>query len=348
MLAVFTASLAMVASATLSAAGPIHERQSFTPSAWDTWIWNNQSTNVCADGSMTGFAYNMHSGANDILIYFDGGGACWDTNSCFTNPTAFNLQGYTESSFQGWTKTSLDSQILLTSRDPARNNPWAGAHYVFVPYCTGDIHGGNNVVTYDGAPAPIYHKGYSNFQTILQVVAGAVPYPQNVWITGTSAGCFGATLNYVAARKAFPWSRIHLIGDSCETTPGFIGTKPSWKLTQPGGRDCPKCQPGEFNSFLPALSSANTGSRFGSISFASDGTLPGFMGATMDSFTSIISGYFANVTKTTTNMAKTFTVTGEGHGVLYQTSPVSTTGATLASWLATMKNLRSGSAYKSV
>ena len=346
MRATLTTFIALVAAATLSAATPLAWRPTFVPPAYDTWIWSDYGGNVCADGSTTGFAYNMHANANDLLIYFDGGGACWDTETCFTNPTAYNLQGYNNASFQTWTKGALESQILLTSRDPARNNPWANAHFVFVPYCTGDIHGGNAVVTYPGAPAPINHKGYVNFQNILGVLSGAVPMVSNVWMTGTSAGCFGATLNYIAAKKTWPWARTHLIGDSCETTPGFLNTKPSWNLQQPAKSDCPNCVNGEFNTFLPALSQANTGSRFGSISFQQDTTLPNFMGVSVDSFATLISQYFANITRTPTNMAKDFLVAGSGHGVLYQISPVSATGTALASWLSVVKNLKA--ALKSV
>lgn len=341
-----TASLALLAATSLAAATPVIMERDFTPPAWDTWIWTDQGGNVCADGSQTGFAYNMHQGASELLIYFDGGGACWDTNSCFTNPSAAYLNGYNNATFQANSRPALEQQILLTSRDPARNNPWAAAHHVFVPYCTGDIHGGNAVVTYPGAPAPINHHGYANFQTILQVVASSVPSMSNIWITGTSAGCFGATMNYISAKKAWPWSRTHLIADSCATTPGFLNTKPQWNLQQPSTSDCPKCQRGEFNTWLPALSLANRYSRFGAMFYQTDSTLPGFFGDSWDDFAGIIKNYFANITATPTNQAKTFTDPHTQHGVLYQISPVSVTGVPLYSWLANMKNLRS--VFKSV
>ncbi|SNX86086.1 uncharacterized protein MEPE_04795 [Melanopsichium pennsylvanicum] len=244
------------------------------------------------------------------------------------------------------TQDHLLGGILLTSRDPARNNPWANSHFAFIPYCTGDIHGVPSVVTYPGALAPIYHKGWNNFQTILRILAQSVPVVSNVWVTGTSAGCFGATLNYITSKKAWPWARTHLIGDSCETTPGFLNTKPSWNLQQPSTHDCRNCQKGEFNTWLPALSQAYSGNRFGSISFQQDTTLPNFMGVTVTDFATIITNHFADITRTTTNMAKDFTTAGQGHGVLYQLSPTSVTEPTLASWLASMRNLRS--TFKSV
>lgn len=187
--------------------------------------------NVCADGSQTGYAYNMHPDADEVVIYLAGGGSCWDTDSCFTNPQALNLKGFNYSTFVNGNQRSLENNFLLTSRDPTKNNPWINAHYVYVPYCTGDLHGGDAVVTYPGAPRPIYHKGYTNFQNILKDLTNGVPLIANVWLSGTSAGCYGATFNYSPTKKAFPLARTHFIGDSCESTPGFLATKPSWNLT---------------------------------------------------------------------------------------------------------------------
>lgn len=344
----FTATaLTLLATAALSAASPLKERQSFIPSEFDTWVWRDVSANVCADGSSTGAAYNARAdyNAKDLLIWFDSGGACWDAYTCFYNPTAYNLNGYTNYTFQTYARPGLESQFLVTSRDPARNNPWANAHMIFVPYCTGDVHGGNNVVTYGGAPAPIHHKGYDNFQNILELASSMVPWIENVYVAGSSAGCYGAVLNYVAAKSAWPDAKVHLIADSCEATPGFLNSKPSWNLVQPSGSSCPNCASGEFNSILPALSEANPGSRFGSISYSVDDYLPYFLSTTMQSFATLIKQYFANITATATNMAKTFTVAGQAHGVLIHTRPGSATDAELASWLATLKDL--GSTFQS-
>lgn len=340
------ASFVFLAAAMLAAANPLARRQAYVPPSYDNWYWYDLGGNVCADGSQTGFAYNMHADANEVLIYFDSGGACWDTETCFTHPTAWNLNGYNGASFQYNTQWTLENQLLLTSRDPTKNNPWAAAHFVFVPYCTADIHGGNIVVTYPGAPAPIHHVGWTNFQNILQLLSYAAPTLSDVWVAGISAGCYGATLNYDAVRKAWPGARTHLIADSCETTPGFLNSRSSWNLQQPSQSDCPTCVAGEFNTFLPGFSQANPGSRFGSISFQQDDFLPLYMGDSAQNFEGLISQYFANITNTPTNMAKDFLVPQTGHGVMFQSNPISATGSTIASWLATMKDL--GSAFKSV
>ena len=143
--------------------------------------------NVCADGSPTGFAYNLKANATELLIFFIGGGACWNTDGCFTHISSVNLKGYGNATFQAKDRLSFENQLIFTSRNPAAKNPWAKSSFVFVLYCTGDFHAGNAVTTYAGAPAPIHHKGHQNFQNILKFLADAVPNMSDVWVTGVSA-----------------------------------------------------------------------------------------------------------------------------------------------------------------
>lgn len=341
MRATLTSTIALLAAATITvAAGPLDWYQhEFRPYAYEKWIWKDLGYNVCADGSQTGFAYNMKENATELLIFFQGGGGCWDTQSCFTHPKADNVNGFNSSSF-AMTESTFTKLVTFTSRKPHKKNPWANANLVFVPYCTADFHAGDAVNTYAGAPAPIHHKGYNNFQNILKFLADAVPPVTDVWMTGFSAGCFGATLNYNAAKKTWPLARTHLIGDSCEATPGYLNTKPMWKLRQPSKAKCPNCVNSEFNTFLPAFSQANPHSRFGSISFANESVLISYLDyISVEKMYTIVAGYFANITSTATNQAKTFVMPGKGHGVVYKPNPTSRGGITLASWLATVKDL---------
>ncbi|KAJ9480110.1 Glutamate synthase [Pseudozyma hubeiensis] len=349
--ALSTASFALLAAAaTYTSASPLKKRQDFQPAAFDTWVWQDVSGTQCADGSSTGVAYNAHADYNtrELLIWFDSGGACRDANTCFYNPTAWNLNGYTNYTFQNYARPALESQILMTTRDPSRNNPWANSHMLFVPYCTGDIHGGNNIITYPGAPRPIYHKGYTNFQSIVAQASSMIPWIETVYVAGSSAGCYGAVLNYVAVRQAWPSATVHLIADSCEGVPGFLDATPSWNLFQPSGSSCPDCVQGQFNSILPALAQANPRSRFAAISYSVDDFLPYYMGTSLSDFAALIKQYFINITNTAGNMAKTFTVSGQAHGVFIRDTPGSSTDIALAAWLASMKNLGSNFTSQSV
>ncbi|CDR87396.1 uncharacterized protein SPSC_00522 [Sporisorium scitamineum] len=342
-----TASIFFFATVFLSFTGSFSRRSLFQqraefvpPPAYDTWHWREAAGSVCANGSPTGFAYNMHPNATELVFYIAAGGACWDTQGCFIKPISAALTGYNSTNFK-ITKGFVENELLLFSRDPKRNNPWAKANHIFVPYCTGDFHAGDNIVTYEGAPEPIHHKGFKNMQNILKFASEAMPHVKDVWVSGTSAGCYGATLNYIPAKKAFPNARVHLIGDSCEAPPGWLNSKPSWNLYQPSQLDCPQCQKDEFNSFLPAYSLDNPSSRFASVSFKGETVLPGYMQTSFEALDKIIAGYFNNITNTPTNQAKTFTLPGRDHCVLFKKDPLSETNVSLSSWFATMRDLDS-------
>src|SRR5262249_50471994 len=48
----------------------------------DTFCFVPVSGAVCLDGSGTGFEIMFRSGASDLLIFMEGGGACWDGDTC--------------------------------------------------------------------------------------------------------------------------------------------------------------------------------------------------------------------------------------------------------------------------
>jgi hypothetical protein len=116
-----------------------------------------------------------------LLIEFMGGGACWNFESCFTQP-----------------KTSLSPISssgpfsTLTTNDPS--NPFYEHSMLYIPYCTGDVHIGNHIASYNGKT--VYHYGNKNLELALnylrkekQIDLGAF---SNVTIWGASAGAIGS------------------------------------------------------------------------------------------------------------------------------------------------------------
>ena len=63
-------------------------------------------------------------------------------------------------------ETDLGAPGSSSARTPT--NVFRDATYVFVPYCTGDLHAGDNVATYDvgGTPTPTYHWGGRNLDPL--------------------------------------------------------------------------------------------------------------------------------------------------------------------------------------
>jgi hypothetical protein len=164
----------------------------------------------CVDN--TPYAFWVRPGTeNKLLIYFQGGGMCWDADSCSQE----NLYDHT-----------------VTDADNPENlrgifcfcdgrNPFASYNVVFIPYCTGDLHWGNYVATYtvDGTPVPIYHRGYVNAHSALRWVSENYSAPTSIFVTGGSAGSVGSILHAAHIAKHYPDSMVTQLGDSAAVSP---------------------------------------------------------------------------------------------------------------------------------
>jgi hypothetical protein len=115
---------------------------------------------------------------------------------------------------------------LTDERNPVRD--WS---FVFVPYCTGDVHTGSNTATYHdpqtGAAYTIQHRGADNFRLILEWMRANFDAPGEILVTGSSAGAYGAAGHFARIRDAFPNGRAVMLGDAGQgvTRSGFNGAR---------------------------------------------------------------------------------------------------------------------------
>ena len=106
-----------------------------------------------------------------VLVYLQGGGACWDLDSCDARRRA-----------------AYDTRIDLADAAQHRSgvfdrtqavNPFRHHTLVFVPYCTGDLHLGARRVTYraagDSGTVTVNHFGYHNVRAVLDYLARQQP-----------------------------------------------------------------------------------------------------------------------------------------------------------------------------
>ena len=100
---------------------------------------------------------------------------------------------------------------------------------VFVPYCTGDIHWGSNTAIYENASIAglplgdlvIQHRGFDNFLAVREWMKNKLKRDsrydddqvEDLAVTGSSAGAYGATLAFPYMKQLFPESRAQLISD---------------------------------------------------------------------------------------------------------------------------------------
>jgi hypothetical protein len=171
------------------------------------WTWVPLPATMCRDGSSTGVAVNPGATAQKLVIFLQAGGACYNVNTCVSSHGSFGL-----ASFNQWKDTNGRSGVFDRGH---RANPLHDYSFVFVPYCSGDMHAGHaHDVTIPGIAAPQQFTGYWNVGIVLQHIVQAVPKPDVVVLVGDSAGGFGATLNFLRVQEAFLSTPVTLLDDS--------------------------------------------------------------------------------------------------------------------------------------
>ena len=120
----------------------------------------------------------------NVLVFLDGGGACWDYTTCFVAKLA------TVGPFGA---PQLNARIRATAAGSifdrtAPGNPYKDFTFVFVPYCTGDVHAGATTQTYPPATQAWHHNGRVNVSKAFEYLASALDAPAKVVVSGSSAG----------------------------------------------------------------------------------------------------------------------------------------------------------------
>ncbi len=304
-----------------------------------TWTWVPFSDALCANGAATGLAVNLSSKSSRVLIYLEGGGACWNALTCYTLMTAANFTtGYGESDF---TAESTDASYLAEPGGffdrTAAANPFKDYSYVYVPYCTGDIFAGNNVAQYGSMSA--MHVGFKNVTAYLQRLVPTFPSADRVYLAGSSAGGFGAVYNWWQAQKAFGAVRVDVIDDSGTFMPADItalgnGAGPtqavSWNLAATLPPGCTGCSSG-LDALYPYYAAAFPNQDLALLSYAQDSTLPSFDGITEAQFQTGL-GEITSKDFDPNPGLRYFEAAGPGH-VLFFNPTLSTKTITLQSWL---------------
>lgn len=204
----------------------------------ETWTYVDVPESRCANGTSTGFAVNVSQRSNRVLMFLEGGGACWDHYTCAVLKSARHLEDTV-----GEATVLADAQrvAFLFERGNA-NNPFADATFVYVPYCTGDAHSGNNLAHYarNGSLRSVEHRGAANLDAVLARVVPAFSNTDRVWLAGVSAGGYGAMLNWERVQNAFGGRvRVDVFSDSgapIDLDPArYAAMRASWQLKTPDG-----------------------------------------------------------------------------------------------------------------
>jgi hypothetical protein len=294
-----------------------------------TWTWVPIEGMTCADGTPTGIGVNLSDTSPDVTIFMAGGGACWDLNTCFTLSSAVHITG-------GYGKPQFDTEIASINGvgfwSRGAPNPFKDATYIYVPYCTGDLHDGANVATYDASHV-VHHVGRTNASTLMARVAATRPQAASVWLIGVSAGGYGAAFDWDLARSAWPASKVHVLADSSplvllEST-RWAAMQASWKMTFPSG--CSACAT-DLGAMPAALrTAAKSGERYALLANTRDQTISTYFGITMDQLQTETLAAQAAMSPSAGQAA--FVVAGTAHVLLGNPAQQTSTGVVLANWL---------------
>jgi hypothetical protein len=202
--------------------------EDMTYQAWN-WVEPGGRT-TCSDGSPYRF-FARPSASDKLVIYFNGGGACWSGETCdpeakrdytiyvATVGSKFNQPGY--------------GGIFDQTRD---DNPLRDWSMVVATYCTGDVHVGARRLSYKVGDRrfQIEHKGAVNAKAVLDWTFRNFRKPKNVLVTGSSAGGIGAAFFAGTVARNYRGARVSVLSDGAGAyrTPAVVTLLRDWGARQ--------------------------------------------------------------------------------------------------------------------
>lgn len=190
------------------------------------WTYYEVEGAKCRNGSPAG--YYLRKGKNaegNLMIFFNGGGVCYDDFLCGFNPQSVDESMPGETIQNATLELFSNLQVLKVAQQPVEEgifkrdakNPVGDWNMVYIPYCTGDIFAGTKPDT--EIPNSILQGkqqlvGYNNTMLMLPLIKQAFPSPKQVLVTGVSAGGMATLVHYDNMRETFKGADVLAISDS--------------------------------------------------------------------------------------------------------------------------------------
>jgi Pectinacetylesterase len=236
------------------------------------WSFVDVPESRCANGTPTGFGLNPNAASDELVVYFQSGGACWNLATCGIGTSANIRTGYQGADFD---KDGARDWSIFSRTEP--RNPFRNMNLVYVPYCTADVHAGNKITDY--GLVQINHHGARNVEALLLRLKATYPNLRRLIVAGTSAGGFGAQLNFPRFAAAFPNAKLDVVVDSAQmlTPQGSLAQEfaGNWGVTVPS--DCTGCLQ-NYPSYVSYLLQKNPRSNFALFASMRDAVLTPFLG----------------------------------------------------------------------
>jgi hypothetical protein len=283
---------------------------------------------------LRGTPYTMatrDSGSDDLMIFLQGGGACW-FDLCAANETA-------------------DAQLPIPksgifAEDPARS-PLAGTSTVYVPYCDGGLHASDAEYDSDNdGVVDLYHHGLQNLSASLDVSLGVFPAPSRIVLAGVSGGGYGALFALSLVSQAYPGVPIDVLNDS-----GIGITRPEdpefnlavveyWNTEAFFPASVPGTLPeGSPTTLLNWQLQQDPNISMGMLSYKQDAVIGTFfLGIGGPAFEGILLPTMADAQSANPQRMRSYIADGDNHTFLGGDLSLSVDGVTLFSWIDAMIN----------
>lgn len=147
---------------------------------------------------------------NKLVILLFGGGVSWNEfmaarpNSVYGNPNKISFYACGD----GGLVADLAARIGIHTLSKKESNPFRNWNMLAIPYTTGDFHCGAGDFPYtalDGSKQVLHHHGYTNYRAALYETMKHIGHnPEQILVTGFSAGGFGTALLTDDVMRTFP------------------------------------------------------------------------------------------------------------------------------------------------
>ena len=174
------------------------------PATGTTRYLGRDFTPICMNGSPYYF-FAKRGTVNKLVVYYQGGGACWDSLTC-------GLPSCDATVDPSPTGSDNPNNYHAGFADLANpSNPFRDWNIVFVSYCSCDVHFGDSAKDY---PPHVEHRGYQNSRVVEKWAREHFVDPDQVFVTGSSAGAYGAWFNAVLHERVWPASKFEVLADA--------------------------------------------------------------------------------------------------------------------------------------
>lgn len=337
----FAAVFVVIGIVTASAA--FAQTESAEASGWKT-IPGGPGTGCATDA--TPYEFYVHPGdAKKIAIYFEGGGACWNSKNCGLEGRRI-FDNSIDDTDRPWKKAQATG--IFDIANPA--NPLHDFTLIMAPYCTADVHMGVRTVRFesaDGKHLDVNYRGLANSQSVLDFVTRQYSSPKVVFVSGSSAGAIPSPVFASQLARHYTSARVVQLGDAAG---GYRSSRLAAQLDLWGASRALKHDPlysdldvtsANFEQFYTRAASVRN-LQMAQVNTAEDATQLFFLtelGHQVAKLAPLLGGDFAEIRKVDPKF-RTYTIPGAVHTILQRPELYKTTvdNTALTKWIGDLVN----------